>query len=130
MGIMSLCGNTARAFGPSIYAPIYENVDHRLPWICNIVTSLLGVLCAVIVKLKPAVADEDAEGGASDVPELKRQLSGQPTRNFLSGNPMGMATSFQSQGRGLARTLTWGGTPAPRDDIPTMTSLQRASTHN
>lgn len=130
-GVMSLFSSSARALGPSIYAPIYEEIDHTIPWYLNIATSLLGVLCAVLPPgaKKKAVGDiepapEAALNDDAEFPEaalFARQVSDsvQASPAFLGGDAPAAIMRYLKRDRPSSLdTLTFAGRGTSFDSQP------------
>lgn len=83
MGMMTLCGNIARAFGPFIVAPIYDLGGqehgwvfwHSAPWFLNAGFKFMSLVCVLIVRLKLKelhTEDKEACVEEEDIAKVRR----------------------------------------------------------
>jgi len=67
IGIMTLAGNMARAFGPFFFGPVYEHVSKTLPWTANAAIKIVATGLVLSVKEKAQAPPAPDEGAKDDV---------------------------------------------------------------
>mmetsp|Transcript_39858 Transcript_39858/g.115306 ORF Transcript_39858/g.115306 Transcript_39858/m.115306 type:complete len:490 (+) Transcript_39858:50-1519(+) len=136
LGMMTLCGNVARACGPFVFAPIYEHISQTLPWFVNAVCKVFVIVLCASVRLRDsssaeqplAAAPADEERPAAMVRALTRQTSGafRASGGGAEALVRGLAAGRTAIGPTLlTRSFSWAHTEA---QPPCLQAAGRATT--